>query len=124
LYWATRGAFEQARPALKDADFLAHFKAFGCYLTDLCKASVNNLDQSERETARAEAVPALSDEIKECAPEAVIVVMKEIGPYVRVAMQGAGMSDTRVLQLPFPGRPEHKRTYVDALAEFLKRFDG
>ena len=121
LYRATRSAFEQARSQWKDTDFLEAFKASGCYLTDLCKMPVNHLETPVREIARDQAVAALSKEIKTCAPEAVIVVMKGIRRQVHAAMNAAGLGATPLFALPFPGRPKHKEAFVNGLVEILKR---
>jgi hypothetical protein len=118
LFRATRDAFQRAVPDLLSRDFLASFSGLGCYLEDLCSQPVNRLPDAPRRTARRDSESALAARLTKTSPKAVIVVMSAIAENVRRSLASAEI-DCPVYVLPFPSRPEHKRRYVEELAEIV-----
>jgi hypothetical protein len=73
-----------------------------------------------RERALKESIEALAGRIREHDPEIIVIVLKRIEPYVREAIQKAGVS-CPVYSLPFPGNG-HQRRFIRGLVEILNRY--
>jgi hypothetical protein len=99
--------------------FLRFFQSLGCYLDDLCLDPVNHLSKSERKRARSRHVPGLGVRLREIAPEAIVVVMKEISPHVQLAASQAGLTDVVYYSLPFPALGNQHR-YTSKLVGVLR----
>jgi hypothetical protein len=114
LYRAVRGAFTSAFPQLPKSEFLDSFRAFGCYLVDLCGQPVDHMSQNARERAcRADEI-RLARTIRELHPKKMVALVRSIRLNIRRAQDRAGWSGV-YLELPYPGRWRHHR------AEFEKQ---
>ena len=122
LYHATRAGFSQALPHLKHAHFLSAFRDLGCYLEDLCAIPVNHLGDFERERERVNHLPRFTEILRQISPVKVVVVMKQITPYVLQAIDTAH-SDADLYSLSFP-RNEHRHKYIAELKHLLSAFEG
>jgi hypothetical protein len=118
LYHATKESFLQALPYLnQQTPFLKTFQDLGCYLEDLCETPVNHLDNSTRARERAKSLPSFREKIKQISPKIVIVVMKQITPYVQQALDAENCQAV-LHNLPFPRR--HRQQYVSELKQLLR----
>jgi hypothetical protein len=129
LYRATKAAFEAALPELaSDDDFLDHFQQLGCYLDDLSPEPVNHLqlgipaERDERRRIRRKGIKPLAARLREWSPKAIAVVVKDQVPDVTKAIEMAGLSTVPRVTLPFPGRPQHRATYVSDLAASIREW--
>ena len=112
----TREAFERVYGKFQGMnEFLWRFHNFGCYLVDLCSEPVNRLPASRRKRERNAGVPELASVIRELDPNALIVVMKGIEPFVSRAAEVANASQKPQFVLPFPAQG-HQREYVERLS--------
>ena len=117
----TSEAFARAYGCSSDPKaFLEAFMRSGCYLIDLCPDPVNHLSNRQRKLMRNAGVPRLITQLRALKPQAVVVVMKALAPYVDLALEQAELTPGERLNLPFPAQG-HQREYVDALATMLKR---
>jgi hypothetical protein len=121
LYRALRATFVKAFPALDSADFLASFRARGCYLVDLCAHPVDGLPSERRQKACADAEASLSRRLKQLRPKMIITVVRSIAPNVTRSKLRAGWKGVTVV-LPYPGRWQHHRAaFSAALVPVLRR---
>lgn len=67
LYRTIRDTFVTAFPALGGRDFLASFRALGCYLVDLCATPVDRLTSELRAKTCANAEARLSSTLEDLA---------------------------------------------------------
>lgn len=120
LFQFTRDAFALTsdRQFASGEAFLEFFRDLGCYLDDLCRIPVNQLDRLERSVARKAGVSELSARMRELSPKAVVCVMRGIEPFVRSAMSLAQLSSIPLYSLPFPSWGRQDR-YVAGLAGIL-----
>jgi hypothetical protein len=131
LYEATKEAFIRAAPDLvRGSNFLERFAALGCYLDDLCLEPVNHLKmdnplaEAKRLRLREEGEEPLASRIRQCAPSAIVVVMKGIEANVRRAATSANFSSIVIPALPFPSWKAHREQYVDELSNLVRSLRG
>lgn len=98
------------------AAFLSFFQQLGCYLDDLYLEPVNHLSREERRRCREAGVPSLRQRVEEIQPQAVVVVMCAIMPYVERALRAMTVP---LYSLPFPVRG-HQRRYIEELITVLR----
>ena len=72
-------------------DFLARFKASGCYLDDLALVPVNKSSNTHRMQARRNAIPDLAKRIGEYQPIVVVALLKAIERDVKEAVAESGV---------------------------------
>jgi hypothetical protein len=120
LFRHTQRAFREVfGDACGDGEaFLRFFRDQGFFLDDLCAIPVNGMDDASRSGERAAGVQPLARRIKAANPKTIIVVMKAILPQVRAARALAGITPDLV-ELPFPGRPQHQTQFVKELVAYL-----
>ncbi len=125
LYRAFLSAFTVAFPCIRSASFLDSFQALGCYLVDLCRSPVDDLDPGERKRICAEGEDRLAKTIQFLQPKTIITVVRSIFTNVERSVQSAGWTGLHV-GLPYPGRWRHHRAvFEDALVPILRReLDG
>jgi len=128
LFRAVRDSFVEAfGPDLPTGErFLNTYQARGFFLLDLCDEPVNQLkDNPQRLTLRDQGERTLAKKLAALPAEvSIVVLMKAIEANVRSAITRSGRSDLPVdLVLPFPGRPQHRETFVHGLASFLRARD-
>lgn len=122
LYRATRAAYVTAmgEDAVPSGDaFLRFFASHGAWLVDLADRAVNQLPEAERRRVVIEGIPRLADTLRSLRPEQLVVVKRDIEPYVRQAMTQAGVK-AQLLKLPFPVR-QWRPVYERELADLLKQ---
>jgi hypothetical protein len=109
LYFETRAAFGRAFPKLlSDTAFLDLFRDLGCYLDDLCLEPVNQLADQLRRRKRTEFESSLAERLRRYRPMMVIAIGKTTAaPHVRSALGHAELADVPVVDVAFPGRPNH-----------------
>jgi hypothetical protein len=120
LYFETRTAFARALPdQLSGLRFLDLFKTYGCYLDDLCLEPINKLPQTARRQKRIDAEASLGERLRRYDPQMAVAIGKTTAaPHVRTALDRAGLTETPLGIVAFPGRPEHKvmfHTEMDAI---------
>lgn len=121
LYRAFQDTFVTAFPELEGADFLASFRALGCYLVDLCPMPVDRLPRAERRRACADGEARLSKTLEQLRPEIVITVVRSIATNVMRSQQRANWRGTHI-EVPYPGRwQSHRLAFKAALAPVLVR---
>ena len=93
-------------------DFLARFKASGCYLDNLVLIPVNKSSKSLRRQARRNAIPDLAKRIEKYQPVVVVALLKSIEPDVREAVAESGMG-VRFHATHFPGNGQQGNFEMD-----------
>jgi hypothetical protein len=122
LFFAMLAAFRQADPAINAENFLARFRAMGCYLIDLCPDPVDRLDSKAREAARRASEGSLARRIAHLHPAAVALLLRSITANVSRAASGAGWQG-QIIDLPYPGRwHQHRSVFIQTLAPSLPNF--
>ena len=101
-------------------EFLKFFKEQGCYITALDDQTNGYVESDILEKARKEAVAGLAKRLKEIKPKQVAVIMGGITPYVKQAIEKAGLKLGPVEVLPFPGK-EYEAGYKEKLLKILAR---
>jgi len=86
----------------KSDNFLASFKAYGWYLDDLVWEPVNHLPPSRHKAKCVVAEKRLADRIADYQPEAIVILLRRIKPFVDAAANLAGSKAPRFV-VPFPG---------------------
>ena len=99
--------------------FLRFFKELGCFLDDLCLTPINHLDERERRRYREQSVGDLAARLRDASPQAIVVVIKRIVPFVVRAAHQAGFASLPIAALPFPAQGNQLR-YVRELTIVLK----
>lgn len=89
-------------------EFLETFKALGWYLDDLVLCPVNNLLKPERRARCSEAVESLKKRIERNKPQAIVVLLLGIVPFVERAARAAGCT-VNLYPVPFPGMGQQER---------------
>jgi hypothetical protein len=108
LYRAVRDTFITAFPSLPKDEFLAAFRAFGCYLVDLCGQPVDHLPRSTRMSICCAGEVRLGRTIEALRPMIIVTLVRSIRASVKRAQSIAGWSGLH-LELPYPGRWKHHR---------------
>jgi hypothetical protein len=108
LYRAVRDTFIAACPSLPKPGFLDAFRAFGCYLVDLCGTPVDQLPRSTRTNICRESEVRLARTIQALRPIVIVTLVRSIRVNVNRAQTAAGWSGLH-LELPYPGRWKHHR---------------
>lgn len=121
LYRAMRMAFQIADSKVDDENFLAAFRARGCYLTDLSHEPVDHLDPARRRAMRTEGEKFLAREIIRLQPEMIAPVLRSIAGNVENAVARANWQG-QILQFPYPGRwSRHRDAFIKALVPVIRR---
>lgn len=113
---AVYGAFGSAQ------DFLAFFKASGCYLDHLSNVAINRSDKIERQLGRQNAVQNLSERLKLYQPEVIIVLMKDIQKYVAEALELSDRHSVKIFEaVPYPaGSDTNQKNCIAEIIGLLK----
>lgn len=120
LYRAIRDAFAAARKTAPGTDFLDTFRAFGCYLVDLCGEPVDRMKKSARAKTCRKSELRLSRMLQQLRPELVIVVVRSIAMNVQRSEKSANWSG-RQIELPYPGRwRRHRAAFLSGLIPVLR----
>jgi len=90
-------------------EFLKFFKELGCYLDDLSHETINNEIPTERIRFRNNGIGPLAKLIREMQPKVIIIVMKEIEPEVKSAVNQSGLSNVLIHITPFPAFTERNK---------------
>jgi hypothetical protein len=116
----TASAFEDAYDVRfgSTEEFFVFFRERGCYLDDLSAVPVNTMSARDRRAALKAAVPDLSRRIAASRPDAVVAILRRIGPLVREAVKGTGC-DLDVRVLPFPGMG-YQTVFRRGLSEIIR----
>jgi hypothetical protein len=114
LYRAVRDTFIAAFPSLQKDDFLAQFRASGCYLIDLCGEPVDRLPARARTSICRNGEVRLARTIRSLHPEVVVTLVRSIRTSVERALATAHWSRLH-LTLPYPGRWKHHRAEFQRL---------
>jgi hypothetical protein len=120
LYHAMKEGFIRSFPEINGNGFLKSFSNLGCYLEDLCATPVNRLSDRERQSIRIDSVPQFRKKLEESSPQKIIVVMKQIVPFVQ---QAANDIDLQVPlhPLPFP-ISGNRQQFIAQLDQLLNSF--
>ena len=108
LYRAVRDTFIAAFPSLPKDEFLDGFRAFGCYLVDLCGEPVDQMPRSMRTSICCAGEARLARTIRVLRPTVIVTLVRSIRTSVKRAQMMAGWSGLH-LELPYPGRWKHHR---------------
>lgn len=120
LYRAMRAAFEVADRRIRDENFLAFFRGYGCYLVDVSLDPVDRLDTQTRRAMCEASEEHLGHEIKRLQPPIIAPVLRSIASNVEGAAARANW-DGRLLPLPYPGRWSRFRdAFTDTLVPILR----
>ncbi|TLV01359.1 hypothetical protein [Dyadobacter luticola] len=125
LYRTIRGAFEIVYGNFNSPeDFIKFFKSIGCFLDHLSQAPLDKTNRQARLEGRKSAVASLSSRINEMNPEIVVVLMREITPFVESAL---GQSNIRSVQsllvVPYPaGSHANKQNCISEITQILKQY--
>jgi hypothetical protein len=120
LYRAMREAFQAVDPCINDENFLPRFRAYGCYLIDLCANPVDRLDAASRRRARVAGEAPLSQELIQLRPKKIAPLLREITNHVVKAASRANWQG-EMIQLPYPGRWSRFRAeFVSTLKPTLR----
>jgi hypothetical protein len=123
LYRAMRTAFQIADSKLDDEDFLAVFRARGCYLTDLSHEPVDHLEPGLRREMRREGEKSLARAITRLQPDVVAPVLRCIVRNVENAVARADWQG-QILHFPYPGRwSRHRKAFIEALVPVIRRLE-
>jgi len=112
LYRAMRGAFQMADPSIAEETFLKAFMDAGCYLIDLCRKPVDDLDARSRRAAHLAGEEALSRALVQLRPLTIATLLRSIeGNVARAALRAQWSGG--VIHLPYPGRwLRHQEIFV------------
>ena len=121
LYRAMREAFCTVDSLISDTNFLGVFQTSGCYLIDLCREPVDQLDARSRLAACMAAETSLSRTIGRLRPSKIVTVVRSIEANVARAAFRAGWHGP-LLHLPYPARwSRHKDRFVkDLVASIIE----
>lgn len=120
LYRAIQDAFATAGKTGPGDDFLDTFRAFGCYLVDLCGEPVDRMNKSARLGTCRKSELRLSRMLRQLRPEVVVVVVRSIVKNVQRSQKSAGWSG-RQIELPYPGRwRRHRAVFLEGLIPLLR----
>ena len=124
LYRAVRDAFRAVDPSITDEGFLTAFRTSGCYLIDLCREPVDDLDLRSRRAACQSGENSLSRTITRLQPLKIVTVVRSIEANVIRAAFQAGWQGP-FLHLPYPGRwSRHRDVFVETLGASLANAFG
>jgi len=114
-----RDAFRMVDPAIDDENFFAVFQASGCYLIDLCRRPVDDLDPKPRRAACGAGEASLSKAISELQPAMIATLLRSIEGNVARALLQTNWSGP-IVHLPYPGRwARHKRIFENVLTPII-----
>jgi hypothetical protein len=120
LYRAMRAAFQTADSSIDEENFLAAFRARGCYLTDLSHEPVDRLDRYLREKMRVDGEKVLARELLRFLPPIIAPVLRSIVDNVENAAKIANWRG-QILQLPYPGRwCRHRDAFIHVLVPVIR----
>ena len=102
LYRAMRAAFQNVDEKVGDENFLAVFRAYGCYLTDLSHEPIDGLDPPLRRAMRSHGEKFLAREIMRLRPGIIAPVLRSIAGNVENAAARANWQG-EIFPLPYPG---------------------
>jgi hypothetical protein len=120
LYRAMRAAFQNADAKVTDKNFLAVFRARGCYLTDLSREPVDHLEPPLRRAMRSDGEKFLALEITRLQPGIIAPVLRSIAGNVENAAAGANWQG-QILQFPYPGRwSRYREVFIKALVPVIR----
>ena len=120
LYRAMSSAFQMADETINEENFLAAFRARGCYLIDLCHEPVDDLDMKQRRLMRRDGEKSLAREIARLRPDVIAPLLRAITGTVVSAVAQAGWQG-QVLPLPYPGRwVRHREQCIAALTPVIR----
>jgi hypothetical protein len=108
LYRAVRDTFIAAFPSWQESEFLDAFRAFGCYLIDLCGEPVDQMARKMRKSICYAGEARLARTIRALRPTVIVTLVRSIRASVKRAQMTAGWSGLH-LELPYPGRWKHHR---------------
>jgi len=115
-----RDAFRIVDSSIDDDNFLAMFKASGCYLIDLCREPVDQLDSKSRRIVCGAGERLLSRRIVQLRPPVIATLLRSIEGNVARAILQAGWSGP-LIHLPYPGRwSRHRAIFVETLAPTIR----
>lgn len=121
LYRAMRAAFQNADARISEENFLAVFRAYGCYLTDLSDEPIDRLDGPARRGRRRGCETSLAREIRRLQPEIIAPVLHSIIGNVEAAAAQAKWQG-QILRFPYPGRwVRHREAFIKALVPVIRR---
>jgi hypothetical protein len=116
-----RTAFQIADSEIDDGNFLAAFRARGCYLTDLSREPVDHLDPPLRRAMCTAAEKFLAREITRLRPGTIAPVLRSIASNVENAVARANWQGP-ILQFPYPGRwSRHREAFIEDLVPVIRR---
>ncbi|WP_439559235.1 hypothetical protein [Dyadobacter sp.] len=125
LYRTIRDAFEVVYGNFNSPeDFIKFFKSTGCYLDHLSQVPLDKANRQARLDGRKTAAESLSSRINEMSPEIVVVLMKEIMPFVESALGQPGINSVRsLLVVPYPaGSHANKQNCISEITQILKLY--
>jgi uracil DNA glycosylase superfamily protein len=121
LYRAMRAAFQSADAKVNDENFLAVFRARGCYLTDLSHEPIDHLDPPQRRAMRSNGEKFLAREITRLQPGIIAPLLRSIAGNVENAAARANWQG-QILQFPYPGRwSRYREAFIKALVPVIRR---
>lgn len=119
LYRAMRDAFRMVDHTIDDENFFAIFQASGCYLIDLCRRPVDDLDPKPRRAACIVGEGSLSKMIQELQPAMIATLLRSIEGNVARALLRTNWRGP-IVHLPYPGRwARNRKVFVNALTPIL-----
>jgi hypothetical protein len=115
-----RMAFQIADSKIDDENFLAVFRACGCYLMDLSHEPVDHLDPPLRRAMRSHGEKFLAREIMRLQPGIIAPVLRSIAGNVENAAARANWQG-QILQFPYPGRwSRYREAFIKALVPVIR----
>ena len=120
LYSAMFEAYKILFKEIRKDNFLEDFKKRGFYLEDLCEDPINDLDDFSRIKARMDNIPVLVEKIKMHNPKVVVIIMKDIVPYIKEAIRLSEINPALIAEVPFPSRSQiNIDKFVEAVCQAL-----
>jgi hypothetical protein len=120
LYRAMRDTFRLIDASIGDDNFLTVFQASGCYLIDLCRKPVDDLDAKSRRAICQASEELLSRAIAELQPPMIATLLRSIEANVVRAASRAAWTGPFV-QLPYPGRwSRHRALFQETIVPTIR----
>lgn len=120
LFKATLEAFQKVFSDINQVNFLDRFKEMGFYIDDLCEEPVNQLGDKDRKTLRTLYEPNMEKRLELFKPKIIIYSPKTYLEKHIERMASKLKLEIPIHSLSFPGRPEHKKAYVEKLVSILE----
>jgi hypothetical protein len=125
IYRRIKESFAEVYPEqFTEANFLEFFQSKGCYLLYLSYEPIADLPgdpyESYRIRKRREGVDFLAEKIKECTPQYIIMIMREIEDKYRDALRLSGIAYQTAFAIDHPTDRVYQ-LFLEKNIDFLRR---